>query len=88
LRELAGPVPTVVAFAETTIAGDRVADPSSGRSLWGPLGREQQRAFNSQRARLTGQAALGPVLGRFSVKSGANPWCYPIPPTADRLVNS
>jgi len=21
------------------------------------------------------------------VKSGSTPWCYPIPPTADRLVN-
>jgi hypothetical protein len=88
LRESAGPVPTVVAFAEITILGARVADPGSGRSLRGPLGRERQRAVNSQRARLTGQAAFGPVLGRLSVKSGLTPWCYPIPPTADRLVNS
>jgi hypothetical protein len=61
LRESAGPVPTMVAFAEITIARARTADLGSGCSLWGPLGREQQRAVNSQRVRLTGSAAFRPL---------------------------
>jgi hypothetical protein len=62
LRESAGPVPTVVAFVEITVPGARAADLGSACSLRGPLGREQQRAFNSQRARLIGQAGLGPLF--------------------------